>query len=84
MHLRLTNWTSIDSTLPETNAPVIFQTTLEIPGTPGDTFIDMDGWVKGIIFVNGFNLGRYWQPPGPQKTLYVPAPVLKTGVNTVS
>lgn len=41
------------------------------------------GWTKGNVFVNGFNLGRYWNE-GPQKTLYVPAPILKPGVNKVS
>ena len=38
--------------------------------------MDFGGFTKGCIFVNGFNLGRYWNV-GPQKTLYVPAPVLK-------
>lgn len=37
----------------------------------------------GIAWINGFNLGRYWQPVGPQQTLYVPAPRLTTGVNTL-
>ena len=32
--------------------------------------------------INGFNLGRYWNI-GPQKTLYVPAPLLKKGANEV-
>uniref|UniRef100_A0A915HT96 Beta-galactosidase n=1 Tax=Romanomermis culicivorax TaxID=13658 RepID=A0A915HT96_ROMCU len=32
-------------------------------------------WNKGVAFVNGFNLGRYWKV-GPQKALYVPAPIL--------
>jgi beta-galactosidase len=41
------------------------------------------GWTKGNAFINGFNLGRYWKE-GPQRTLYVPAPVLKTGNNKVS
>lgn len=41
-----------------------------------DTFIDMTGWKKGVVFVNGFNLGRYWDI-GPQMTLYVPGEVLK-------
>jgi len=36
-----------------------------------------------VAFVNGFNLGRYWSE-GPQKTLYVPGPILKTGKNKVN
>jgi beta-galactosidase len=47
-----------------------------------DLFVSTRGWGKGIIIVNGFNLGRYWSR-GPQETLYLPAPVLRTGENTV-
>ena len=35
-----------------------------------------------MAWVNGFNLGRYWQR-GPQQTLYVPAPILKPGLNEI-
>ena len=45
-------------------------------------FYYLQGWKKGIVVINGFNLGRYWSI-GPQKTLYVPAPVLKKGENQV-
>lgn len=49
---------------------------------PADTFLNMTGWTKGVVFVNGFNLGRYWEI-GPQVTLYVPAPLLRTGDNEI-
>jgi len=45
-----------------------------------DTFLRLDGWTKGIAFLNGFNLGRYWEV-GPTRTLYVPAPLLREGEN---
>ena len=45
-----------------------------------DTYLDFTGWGKGCIFLNGFNLGRFWEI-GPQKRLYVPAPLLKIGKN---
>ncbi len=45
-----------------------------------DTFLQLEGWAKGVAYVNGFNLGRYWEK-GPQKTLYVPGPLLRKGVN---
>jgi beta-galactosidase len=48
----------------------------------GDTFLDMRGWGKGVIWVNGHNLGRFWQA-GPQQTLFCPAPWLKLGANQV-
>jgi beta-galactosidase len=47
-----------------------------------DTFIDMTNYKKGIVWVNGHNLGRYWEI-GPQKRLYCPAPWLKTGANEI-
>jgi len=47
---------------------------------PADTFLALPGWTKGVAWINGFNLGRYWER-GPQKTLYVPAPLLKRGEN---
>ena len=48
---------------------------------PADTFLRLDGFTKGVAFINGFNLGRYWNPAGPQKTLYLPAPLLRAGEN---
>lgn len=47
-----------------------------------DTFLDFEGWGKGCIFLNGFNLGRYWEI-GPQKRLYIPAPLLREGKNEI-
>lgn len=35
-----------------------------------------------MVFINGVNIGRYWSV-GPQRTLYVPAPILKNGINRV-
>ena len=46
----------------------------------GDTYLDMTGWKKGVVWVNGHNLGRFWDI-GPQKRLYCPAPFLKRGRN---
>jgi beta-galactosidase len=42
----------------------------------------MRGWGKGIVFVNGHNLGRYWHI-GPQQTLYLPSVWLKKGRNEI-
>ncbi|MCC5895631.1 MAG: beta-galactosidase [Alkalibacterium sp.] len=47
-----------------------------------DTFVDMSGWGKGCVFINGFNLGRFWDK-GPQYKLYLPAPLLKEGSNVL-
>ncbi len=49
----------------------------------GDTYWDTQGWGKGFIFINGFNLGRYWPLVGPQITIYVPKNLLKPGWNDI-
>jgi len=46
----------------------------------GDTFLDLSTWGKGMVWVNGNNLGRFWKI-GPQQTLFVPGVWLKKGVN---
>ncbi len=50
---------------------------------PCDTFVLPKGFSHGIISVNGFNLGRYYNAAGPQKTLYLPASILKQGKNEI-
>ncbi|MCE5168624.1 beta-galactosidase [Paenibacillus profundus] len=66
----------------EGEQPGFYEATLTIEGTPKDTFLRLDGWKKGVVFINGFNLGRYWEV-GPQQTLFVPAPILRKGGNDI-
>ncbi|KAK5865833.1 hypothetical protein PBY51_020072 [Eleginops maclovinus] len=47
-----------------------------IPDLPQDTYIKLPKWRKGQVWINGFNLGRYWPTRGPQVTLFVPATIL--------
>lgn len=47
-----------------------------------NTYLDMRQWGKGVVWVNGHNLGRYWHV-GPQQTVYLPAEWLKKGQNDV-
>ena len=47
-----------------------------------DTYIDLRNYSKGLVWVNGHNLGRYWNI-GPQKRLYCPAPWLREGMNEI-
>jgi len=49
----------------------------------GDTYLDMTDWGKGVVWLNGHNLGKYWAI-GPQQTLYVPKEWLKIGKNEVT
>ncbi len=48
----------------------------------GDTFLDMRTWGKGMVWVNGHNLGRFWRV-GPTQTMYLPGPWLKRGQNDI-
>lgn len=50
---------------------------------PADLFLDTLHWGKGLVWVNGFLLGRYWRR-GPQRTLIVPSPVTRVGRNEVA
>ena len=65
------------------DGPRFLRGTLTISETPKDTFLRLDDFTKGFVLINGFNLGRYYTPAGPQKTLYVPAPLLKQGGNEI-
>lgn len=62
-------------------APALYKGTFNLTET-GDTFLDMEDWGKGVVFINGKNIGRYWHV-GPQQTLYVPGVWLKKGQNEI-
>jgi beta-galactosidase len=61
------------------SGPALYRGTFHLDSV-GDTFLDCRGWGKGLVWINGHNLGRYWKI-GPQQTLFVPAPWLKQGAN---
>lgn len=64
-----------------TTQPTFYKGTF-ILNKVADTYFDMRLFGKGFVFLNGHNLGKYWQI-GPQQTLYVPASWLKKGKNEV-
>jgi beta-galactosidase len=66
---------------PKSGQPLFWRATVNVV-KPGDTFLDMRPWGKGFAWVNGHNLGRYWNI-GPQQTMYVPGPWLKPGKNEI-
>ncbi len=61
--------------------PVVVRGGFELD-EPSDLFLDTGDWGKGMVWVNGFLLGRYWRR-GPQRTLYVPGPLVRAGSNDV-
>ncbi|MBO1335433.1 beta-galactosidase family protein [Streptomyces sp. VRA16 Mangrove soil] len=63
--------------------PGLYRGAFEVAvGGAGDASLELPGWTRGFVWVNGFCLGRYWGV-GPQETLYVPGPVVRDGVNEV-
>ncbi|AUG75854.1 beta-galactosidase [Kitasatospora sp. MMS16-BH015] len=50
---------------------------------PADGYLALPGWTKGLAWINGFPLGRYWSR-GPQATLYLPGPALRPGRNELT
>lgn len=64
------------------NEPVLREGTFKLDKT-GDTYLDMSQWGKGVVWVNGHNLGRYWEV-GPQQTVFIPAEWLKVGANSIA
>lgn len=61
--------------------PAYYKATFNLAKT-GDTFLNMSDWSKGLVWVNGHAMGRYWEI-GPQQTLYVPGCWLKEGENEI-
>ncbi|MEV6794690.1 beta-galactosidase family protein [Streptomyces sp. NPDC051320] len=59
----------------------LFRAGFEVRGA-GDAVLELPGWGRGFVWVNGFCLGRYWSA-GPQDALYVPGPVLREDENEV-
>lgn len=64
------------------HAPTVHTLTFQVD-EKADTWLDLPGWGKGTVILNGFCLGRFWEI-GPQKRLYIPAPLLRKGENTLT
>lgn len=64
------------------SGPALYRGHLQLSEQPKDTYLLMDGWTKGNVFVNDLNIGRYWSV-GPQRALYLPGVYLKKGLNTI-
>lgn len=75
-------WDSTSDEKHKSVFPGFFKGTLTITSKPHDTFLDMTGWGKGVVFINDYVLGRYWNI-GPQQTLYIPSVWFQPDENTV-
>lgn len=73
---------AFSSKKPGGDQPVFHRGTFNV-SNPKDTYLDMrDGWKKGVVWVNGHNLGRFWFI-GSQQALYCPGEYLKPGKNEI-
>ena len=62
-------------------SPAYYKSTFKLTKT-GDTYLDLSTWGKGLVWVNGHCLGRFWNI-GPQQTLFLPGCWLKKGQNEI-
>lgn len=73
--LPLDNTEKIDFSLGTDSYPMFMRGHFKAENN-GDCFVHLDGFKKGCVFINGFNLGRYWEI-GPQRALYLPGVLLR-------
>jgi len=76
------NNVSFKSSIISANEPPVLKKASFTLNQIADTYLNMQNWGKGVVWVNGHNLGRYWNI-GPQQTLYLPAEWLKEGNNEI-
>lgn len=69
------------TTLKDQKVPGCYRATFTLKKT-GDTFLNLETWGKGQVYVNGHAIGRFWKI-GPQQTLYMPGCWLKKGQNEI-
>ena len=65
----------------KTGGPAFWRATVNL-AKPGDTFLDLHSWGKGVVWINGHCLGRFWNI-GPTQTAYVPGCWLHAGKNEI-
>ena len=63
------------------DGPAYYRATFNLDKV-GDVFLDMQTWGKGMVWVNGKAMGRFWEI-GPQQTLFMPGCWLKKGENEI-
>ncbi|AWZ06637.1 hypothetical protein [Streptomyces sp. ICC4] len=69
--------------VPAPGRPAFHRFTHTLTEAPADGFVDLSGWGTGLIWLNGFLLGHYDTPRGPQRTLYAPGPLWRDGANEI-
>ncbi|QGN35566.1 beta-galactosidase [Microlunatus sp. Gsoil 973] len=78
--LDLTELPDLGQWRPNGSGPGFHRAVVEVEEV-ADAHLHLPGWQHGYLYLNGVNLGRYWNPAGPQQTLYAPAPFWRAGEN---
>lgn len=65
----------------EPDQPAFYRFEVELAET-GDTYLDLSHFGKGIVLVNGRNIGRFWNV-GPALSLFIPEGLLRNGKNEI-
>lgn len=65
----------------QTEGPAWYKANFQVD-KPGDTYLDVSHWTKGMVWINGRSLGRYWNI-GPTQTMFLPGTWLKKGTNEI-
>jgi beta-galactosidase len=71
-----------DAKVTSASAPVVYSGTFDLAET-GETYLDMRNWKFGVVWVNGHNLGRYWDV-GADRGLYLPSVWQNKGTNQIT
>ncbi|XP_035231047.1 LOW QUALITY PROTEIN: beta-galactosidase-1-like protein 2, partial [Stegodyphus dumicola] len=77
----LINWEEVDQSSNNKECIGLYAASFNLNDVK-DTFLYSSSWSKGVVIVNGFNIGRYWNI-GPQQTLFIPHQLLKIGLNEI-
>jgi len=67
---------------PMINAPAFYKYVLHAESAR-DTVMHLEGFTRGVAFINGFNLGRHWTVENSPNKLFIPAPLIKEGENEI-
>jgi beta-galactosidase len=71
-----------DSSIASTDSPMLYSGEFQVSQT-GGTYLDMRQWNFGVVWVNGHNLGRYWNV-GADRSLYLPSVWQQQGTNQIT
>ncbi|XP_054827031.1 beta-galactosidase-1-like protein [Eublepharis macularius] len=69
-------WPPVAPTSRGNTGPAFYTGTFTTAGVNWDSYVKLPGWTKGQLWINGFNLGRFWPARGSQQTLFVPGLLL--------